>query len=152
MRALLLLDTLCRRASGSSCRCWGLGRRLLLPDRAGPRLWRRPSPAGVADLLAALCAHEEAGEVDVFGSGPGAAIGLLLALRQPGLVRRLVLAGPARSDARPACPVLVLSGGSDGFELARRLGASLRVVAGSGSALLDERPDVCAAVVRDFLA
>jgi pimeloyl-ACP methyl ester carboxylesterase len=127
----------------------GAGRRLLLPDVPG-RGSEASSPTGIADLLAALCAHEDAGEVDVFGSGAGATIGLLLALRRPGLVRRLVLAGRA-DGARPACPVLVLSGGRDGFQLARRLGALLRVVAGSGGALLEERPDVCAAVVRDFL-
>jgi pimeloyl-ACP methyl ester carboxylesterase len=128
----------------------GPGRRLLLPD-VPSRGSEASSPAGVADLLAALCAHEDVREADVFASGGGATIGLTLSLRQPGLVRRLLLAGPA-DGARPACPVLVVSGGRDGFELARRLGAPLRVVAGSGSALLAERPDICAAAVRDFLA
>ena len=81
----------------------------------------------------------------------GATIGLRLALRHPRLVRRLVLAGPA-AGARPACRVLVLGGAQDGLALARQLGAPLRAVAGCGPDVLAERPDVCAAVVRDFLA
>src|SRR5579862_5538941 len=48
------------------------GRRLLIPDAPGcgssDALPGGSLPAGLADLLAALCAHEEAGQVDVFAA------------------------------------------------------------------------------------
>src|SRR5580692_5156005 len=58
------------------------GRWLLLPDapgHGGSAPLPDGSSAGAADLLAAVCAHEEAGEVDIFASAEGAAIGLRLA-------------------------------------------------------------------------
>ena len=57
------------------------------------------------------------------------------------------------------CPCLVLWGArdtqtgiADAFDYARRLGASLRVVADCGHLLIGERPEVCARAVEDFLA
>lgn len=55
-------------------------------------------------------------------------------------------------------PALVLWGSEDvqlplddAFEYARRLRAPLRVVAGCGHLLIGERPEPCAAAIRDFL-
>jgi pimeloyl-ACP methyl ester carboxylesterase len=165
-KPVLLLHGAGREASSFS-KCVPLllpGRRLLLPDLPGhggsDRLPDAFSTAGAADLLAAVCAHEGVDEVDVFGHSLGGAIALRLSLRQPALVRRLVLAAPTRTDLpAPACMALLLWGARDervpldeGFALARRLGAPLRVVAGCGHSLPDERPDVCAAVVRELAA
>jgi pimeloyl-ACP methyl ester carboxylesterase len=70
----------------------------------------------------------------------------------------------ARDDPRAfldrvGCPTLVLFGArdqqvpvEDGFEYARLLGASLRLVADCGHLLIGERPDVCARAVLDFCA
>jgi pimeloyl-ACP methyl ester carboxylesterase len=144
------------------------GRRLLIPDLpahgGSDPLPDAPSNAGAADLLAAVCAHEGVGEVDVFGHSLGGAIGLRLALRHLSLVRRLVVAAPTHCELpAPACavpdhPLLVLWGARDaerplgeGVALARRLAAPLRVIAGCGHSLPVERPDVCATVVREFL-
>ena len=164
-RPLLLLHGASGAAPGFST-CVPLmlpGRRLLIPDLPGhggsDRLPEASSTAGAADLLVAACAHEEVGEVDVFGHSLGGAIGLRLAVRHPSLVRRLVLAAPTRSDLpAPDCPTLVLWGARDrqrpldeGVALARRLAAPLRTVAGCGHLLPVERPDVCATVVREFL-
>jgi pimeloyl-ACP methyl ester carboxylesterase len=38
----------------------------------------------------------------------------------------------------------------DGFEYARRLGAPLRVVAGTGHLLIAERPEACLDAIRSF--
>jgi pimeloyl-ACP methyl ester carboxylesterase len=55
------------------------------------------------------------------------------------------------------CPSLVLWGArdpqvpiGDGFEYARRLGAPLRVVAGTGHLLIAERPEACLDAIRRF--
>ena len=57
-----------------------------------------------------------------------------------------------------SCPTLVLWGArdnqlplADGFEFARRLGASLRVIADCGHLLIGERPDLCADAIESFL-
>jgi pimeloyl-ACP methyl ester carboxylesterase len=72
--------------------------------------------------------------------------------------RALVDADPRLELDRVRCPCLVLWGArdamvpvSDGFEYARRLGASLRVVAGCGHLLIAERPDACLDAIGSFL-
>lgn len=67
-----------------------------------------------------------------------------------------------RDDPRPdlehvRCPSLVLWGArdhqlpvEDAFDYARRLRAPLRVIADCGHLLIGERPDACAAAIRDF--
>jgi pimeloyl-ACP methyl ester carboxylesterase len=66
-------------------------------------------------------------------------------------------------DVRPEldqlrCPTLVLWGARDNqlplvdaFEFARRLDASLRVIADCGHLLIGERPDLCAEAIENFL-
>jgi pimeloyl-ACP methyl ester carboxylesterase len=56
------------------------------------------------------------------------------------------------------CPAFVLWGArdnqlplADGFELARRLDAPLRVIADCGHLLIGERPDLCAEAIENFL-
>ncbi len=65
---------------------------------------------------------------------------------------------PRRDLDRVRCPVLVLFGArdrqvpvADGFEYARRLRASLRVIADCGHLLIGERPDVVARAVLERL-
>jgi pimeloyl-ACP methyl ester carboxylesterase len=69
-----------------------------------------------------------------------------------------------RDDPRPDlaavdCPSLVLWGArdhqlgvADGFEYARRLNASVRVIADCGHLLIGERPDACLAAIDEFLS
>lgn len=75
-----------------------------------------------------------------------------------GAGRALVAGDPRPLVHRVQCPVLLLWGARDrqvplrdGFELARLLGAPLRVIADCGHLSVGERPDVCAAAVREFL-
>jgi pimeloyl-ACP methyl ester carboxylesterase len=77
--------------------------------------------------------------------------------RQAG--RALLASDPRTELHRVTCPCLCLWGASDnwvhvddGVEYARRLGAPLRTIAGCGHLLIGERPDVCLAAIRDFLA
>jgi pimeloyl-ACP methyl ester carboxylesterase len=65
---------------------------------------------------------------------------------------------PRRELERLDQPALVLWGSEDvqlplgdAFEYARRLRAPLRVVAGCGHLLIGERPEPCAAAIREFL-
>jgi len=75
-----------------------------------------------------------------------------------GLGRALV-ADDLRPDLRDvSCPCLVLWGAGDhwvfledGFELARRLRASVRVIPDCGHLLIGERPDACLDAIRSFL-
>jgi pimeloyl-ACP methyl ester carboxylesterase len=57
-----------------------------------------------------------------------------------------------------SCPCLVLWGArdnqlplADGFDLARRLRAPLRVISDCGHLLIGERPDLCAEAIEDFV-
>lgn len=77
--------------------------------------------------------------------------------RQAG--RALLRTDPLAGVERIACPVLCLWGASDkwvklddGIEYARRLGASLRAIAGCGHLLIGERPDACLAAIEEFAA
>src|SRR3954468_20039142 len=75
------------------------GRRLLIPDLPGHGA-SAPLPAtatlaGFADVLAAVCADEEIGQIDVVGHSLGGVVALRLAERRPQLVRRIVLAAAA---------------------------------------------------------
>jgi pimeloyl-ACP methyl ester carboxylesterase len=77
--------------------------------------------------------------------------------RQAG--RALLASDPRTELHRVTCPCLCLWGASDnwvhvddGIEYARRLGAPLRPIAGCGHLLIGERPDVCLAAIRDFIA
>ena len=75
------------------------GRRLVIPDLPGHAgsapLPATPTLAGFADVLATLCEEEGIVEADVVGHSLGGVVGLRLAERRPGLVRRLVLAAAA---------------------------------------------------------
>jgi pimeloyl-ACP methyl ester carboxylesterase len=71
----------------------------------------------------------------------------------------LVGVDPRHDLDRVGCPCLCLWGASDnwvplddGMEYARRLRASLRVIADCGHLLIGERPDAVLSAVRDFLA
>ena len=73
--------------------------------------------------------------------------------------KALVESDPRRDLERVACPCLCLWGAcdnwvplQDGFEYARRLRASLRVIADCGHLLIGERPDAVVAAIRDFVA
>jgi pimeloyl-ACP methyl ester carboxylesterase len=73
--------------------------------------------------------------------------------------RALVAGDPRPILPRVRCPVLLLWGArdrqvplDDAFELARLLDAPLRVIADCGHLSIGERPDVCAAAIRTFLA
>ena len=69
-----------------------------------------------------------------------------------------------RDDIRPdlgrvGCPCLVLWGArdnwvllEDGFELARRLRAPLRLIPDCGHLLIGERPDACLDAIESFVA
>lgn len=74
------------------------GRRLLAPDTLGNGDSAKPAAASpeiadYADAMERFCAALGLDEVDIFGSHTGAHIGLELAVRQPGRVRRLVVDG-----------------------------------------------------------
>ena len=92
------------------------GRRLLIPDLPGhgtsAPLPATPTLAGFADVLAALCEEEEIAQADVVGHSLGGVVGLRLAERRPGLVRRLVLAAAAgiSSSTRLAEITITLAG------------------------------------------
>ena len=70
-----------------------------------------------------------------------------------------LVADDVRQDLHDVrCPCFVLWGArdnqlplADGFELARRLRAPLRTIAGCGHLLIGERPDLCAQAIEDFL-
>jgi pimeloyl-ACP methyl ester carboxylesterase len=73
--------------------------------------------------------------------------------------RALVRDDPRPDLDRVRCPVLLLWGArdnqlpvGDAFEYARRLRASLRVIADCGHLLIGERPDACADAITSFLA
>jgi pimeloyl-ACP methyl ester carboxylesterase len=77
--------------------------------------------------------------------------------RQAG--RALLATDPRTELDRVTCPCVLLWGASDnwvrpedGMEYARRLRAPLRTIAGCGHLLIGERPDVCLAVIEDFVA
>lgn len=79
--------------------------------------------------------------------------------RDPRSAARALARDDPRSELeRVACPVLLLWGArdlqlplTDAFEYARRLRASLRVVADCGHLVVGERPDACLDAVREFL-
>ena len=72
--------------------------------------------------------------------------------------RAVVLDDVRQELGELTCPVLVLWGArdnqlplADGFELARRLRAELRVIADCGHLLIGERPELCADAIRSFV-
>jgi pimeloyl-ACP methyl ester carboxylesterase len=72
--------------------------------------------------------------------------------------RALLVSDPRTELDRVTCPCLCLWGAGDhwvrledGMEYARRLRAPLRAIAGCGHLLIGERPDACAAAIRDFV-
>ena len=74
------------------------------------------------------------------------------------LGRALVRDDPRLDLARVTCPCLVLWGArdnwvllEDGFELARRLRAPLRLIPDCGHLLIGERPDACLDAIEEFL-
>ena len=73
------------------------------------------------------------------------------------VAQALVVDDPRLDLARVACPTLVVCGArdrqipvGDGFEYARRLHASLRVVSDCGHLLIGERPDACLDAIARF--
>jgi pimeloyl-ACP methyl ester carboxylesterase len=73
--------------------------------------------------------------------------------------RALLVSDPRTELDRVPCPCLCLWGArdnwvrlEDGVEYARRLRAPLRTIAGCGHLLIGERPDVCLAAIRNFVA
>ena len=77
--------------------------------------------------------------------------------RQAG--RALLVSDPRADLDHVTCPCLCLWGAhdnwvrvEDGIEYARRLRAPLRMIAGCGHLLIGERPDVCLAAIREFVA
>jgi 3-oxoadipate enol-lactonase len=76
-----------------------LSRRLLIPDLPGhggsTALPAAPNLAAYADPLLALCRVEDAVPADVVGHSLGGSVAVRLAVRHPGIVRRLVLAAAA---------------------------------------------------------
>jgi pimeloyl-ACP methyl ester carboxylesterase len=127
--------------------------RLIAPHRqawAHSRLGRRAAFGwwGVADPDALEPALAEA-----FLVGPAHHTDM----RQAG--RALFVSDPRTELDRVTCPCLCLWGArdnwvrvEDGIEYARRLRAPLRMIAGCGHLLIGERPDVCLAAIRDFVA
>ena len=72
--------------------------------------------------------------------------------------RALMREDPRADLDRVRCPSLVLWGArdnqlpvADAFDYARRLRASLRVIADCGHLLIGERPDACADAIEEFL-
>jgi pimeloyl-ACP methyl ester carboxylesterase len=72
--------------------------------------------------------------------------------------RALLVSDPRTDLHRVTCPCLCLWGASDrwvraedGMEYARRLGAPLRMIAGSGHLLIGERPDACLRAIEEFV-
>src|SRR6266545_1993087 len=107
--------------------------RLLIPDLPGhggsAALPAAATLAAYADAVAAVCEAEDPGPVDVFGHSLGGAVALRLAVRRPGLVRRLVLAAAAgtSSSTRAAELFLTFFGVvQPGRLVARRTGAVAR--------------------------
>lgn len=92
------------------------GRRLFVPELPGhggsARLAAAPSLNVYADRLAGLLEHEGVASAAVVGHSLGGAIALRLAIRQPGAVRALVLAGAAgiSSGSRNARYALTVTG------------------------------------------
>lgn len=92
------------------------GRRLFVPELPGhggsARLAAAPSLNVYADRLAGLLEHEGVASAAVVGHSLGGAIALRLAIRRPGAVRALVLAGAAgiSSGSRNARYALTVTG------------------------------------------
>jgi pimeloyl-ACP methyl ester carboxylesterase len=92
------------------------GRRLLVPELPGhggsARLAAAPSLNVYADRLAGLLEHEGVASASVVGHSLGGAIALRLAIRRPGAVSGLVLAGAAgiSSGSRNARYALTVTG------------------------------------------
>ena len=113
-----------------------------------PRLRRLVLYWGVADAAALAPAVAES-----FLVGPALHVDTVTAARA-------LVADDVRLDLDGVrCPCLVLWGArdsqtgiADAFDYARRLRASLRVVADCGHLLIGERPEVCARAVEDFLS
>jgi pimeloyl-ACP methyl ester carboxylesterase len=102
------------------------------------------------------------GADDPDGLSPLAALGFLahcVHSRDTVTAREALIAGDARHELhRVRCPVLVVWGArdrstplEDGFELARRLRAPLRTVAGAGHLVIGERPAELASIVAAWL-
>ena len=89
------------------------GHRLLIPDLPGhggsSPLPAATSVAAYADAVAAVCAAETAGRVDVVGHSLGGLVALRLAVRRPELVRRLVVAAPAGISSSSRAAELLLT-------------------------------------------
>jgi abhydrolase domain-containing protein 6 len=88
----------------------------------------------------------------------GFLVGTKLTSDSASAARAVVLDDVRQELGELTCPVLVLWGArdnqlplADGFELARRLGADLRVIADCGHLLIGERPELCADAIRSFV-
>jgi pimeloyl-ACP methyl ester carboxylesterase len=88
----------------------------------------------------------------------GFLVGTKLTSDSASAARAVVLDDVRQELGELTCPVLVLWGArdnqlplADGFELARRLGAELRVIADCGHLLIGERPELCADAIRSFV-
>lgn len=93
---------------------------------------------------------------------PAATVGLLEGLSlhtdTAGAAMALADDDPRVELERVSCPSMLVWGArdpqtpiNDGFEYARRLGASLRVVAGAGHLTIAERPEACLDAIRSLL-
>jgi pimeloyl-ACP methyl ester carboxylesterase len=102
------------------------------------------------------------GAADPQAMAPEAAEGFLagpaLHTDTPSAARALVRDDPRSELADLHAPTLVLWGArdhqlpvEDAYDYARRLGASLRVIADCGHLLIGERPDACADAIESFL-
>jgi pimeloyl-ACP methyl ester carboxylesterase len=112
------------------------GRRLLVPELSGhggsSPLPAAPSLNAFADRLAVVMERESIAPAPVVGHSLGGAIALRLAIRRPGLVSALVLAGAAgiSSGRRSARYALTVTGI---VKPARRIAPHRRLVAGSAT-------------------
>jgi pimeloyl-ACP methyl ester carboxylesterase len=129
----------------------------------GPRRLVAPwadSVAGSASLRRLVFGHWGASDPLIMSRAAvdGFLDGTRLTSDSESAARALVLDDVRAGLGEIGCPALVLWGArdnqlpvADGFELARRLPAELRVIADCGHLLIGERPDVCAEAIENFV-
>lgn len=130
---------------------------ILRPSRLAARYRRQVAASG---LLKRVCFGLLAGDPRALSAEAvlGFLEGAAAATDTATAAAALVADDPRRELHALRCPVLVLWGArdwflplADGFELARRLRAPLRVLPDTGHLLIAERPEECASLIAAFL-